>query len=66
MQEKLEDFIKEKIKKIKTRDLDESIVEFKDTQTKYIVPKSTVIVEVALKSGLIAKVDVTEYFKEIL
>jgi len=60
----LETFIKEKINKIKTRDLDSSIVEFKDTKTKYIVPKSTVIVEVALTSGLIAKIDVTDYFKE--
>lgn len=62
----LEDFVKEKIKRIKDRDLDASIIEFKDTQTKYIVPKSSVIIEVALTSGLIARIDVTEYFKEVI
>lgn len=62
----LETFIKRKIEKIKKRDLDESIIEFKDTKTKYIVPKSTIVVEVALKTGLIAKIDITEFFKEVL
>lgn len=62
----LETFIKSKIEKIKKRDLDESIIEFKDTKTKYIVPKSTIVVEVALKTGLIAKIDITEFFKEVL
>ncbi len=62
----LETFIKKKIEKIKKRDLDESIIEFKDTKTKYIVPKSTIVVEVALKTGLIAKIDITEFFKEVL
>lgn len=62
----LQDFIKGAIKSIKTRQLDSSITEFKDTKTKYIVPKSTVVVEVALKEGLIAKIDVTNYFKEEL
>lgn len=62
----IEEFIKEKIAKIKKRELDDSIVEFKDAKTKYIVPKSTVTVEVALTNGLIAKIDVTKFFKEIL
>ena len=62
----LETFIKRKIEKIKKRDLDESIIEFKDTKTKYIVPKSTIVVEVALKTGLIAKIDITGFFKEVL
>ena len=62
----LETFIKEKIQKIANRELDDTIVEFKDTKTKFIVPKSTVMVEVALKSGLIAKIDVTDFFKEVL
>lgn len=62
----LETFIKEKIQKIANRELDDTIVEFRDTKTKFIVPKSTVVVEVALKSGLIAKIDVTDFFKEVL
>lgn len=62
----LETFIKEKIQKIANRELDDTIVEFRDTKTKFIVPKSTVMVEVALKSGLIAKIDVTDFFKEVL
>ena len=62
----LETFIKEKIQKIANRELDDTIVEFKDTKTKFIVPKSTVMVEVALKSGLIAKIEVTDFFKEVL
>lgn len=62
----LEAFIKEKIQKIANRELDDTIVEFRDTKTKFIVPKSTVMVEVALKSGLIAKIDVTDFFKEVL
>ena len=62
----LEDFIKEQIEKIRQRDIDSSVVEFRDTQTKYIVPKSTIMIEIALKDGLIAKIDVTKYFKEIL
>ena len=62
----LEKFIKEEIEKIKNRNIDKSIIEFKDTNLKYIVPKSSVIVEVALTDGLIAKIDVTDYFKEVL
>lgn len=62
----LETFIKDKIQKIANRELDDTIVEFRDTKTKFIVPKSTVVVEVALKSGLIAKIDVTDFFKEVL
>lgn len=62
----LETFVKEKIQKIANRELDDTIVEFRDTKTKFIVPKSTVMVEVALKSGLIAKIDVTDFFKEVL
>ena len=62
----LETFIKEKIQKIANRELDDTIVEFRDTKTKFIVPKSTVMVEIALKSGLIAKIDVTDFFKEVL
>lgn len=62
----LENFVKEQIENIKKRNINESIVEFKDTKTKYIVPKSTIVVEVALKDGLIAKIDVTDYFKEVL
>ena len=59
----LETFIIKEIQGIKKRDLDKSVIEFKDTGTRYIVPKSSVIVEVALTSGLIAKIDVTDFFK---
>lgn len=59
----MDNFIKEEIKKIKRRELDEHIIEFKDAGNRYIVPKSSVIVEVALTSGLIAKIDVTDMFK---
>ena len=62
----LETFIKEQIKNIKERNINESVIEFKDTHTRYIVPKSSILVEVALKEGLIAKIDVTKYFKEEL
>lgn len=62
----LEEFIKAKLEKIKNRELDQSIVEFRDTKTKYIVPKSTIMVEVSLKEGLIAKIDITDLFKEVL
>ena len=64
--EELKNFIKGNIENIKERRLNPAIVEFKDTKTKYIVPKSTVMVEVALQDGLIAKIDITEYFKGVL
>ena len=64
--EDLKEFIKEQIENIKERKLNSSIVEFKDTKTKYIVPKSTVMVEFASQDGLIAKIDITNYFKEVL
>ena len=62
----LEDYIKQAIESVKARKLVDGVIEFKDTKTKYIVPKSTVVVEVALKDGLIAKIDITDYFKEVL
>ena len=62
----LEDLIKQQIVNIKKGQIDKCVVEYNNTQNKYIVPKSTIIVEVALTDGLIAKIDVTEYFKEVL
>ena len=61
----LEEFIKTKIEGIKEGKVEDEIIEYKKAN-KYIVPKSTVIVEIALKEGYIAKFDITNYFKGIL
>ena len=61
----LKEFIKTKIEEIKEEQVDDNIIEYKKAN-KYIVPKSTVIVEIALKEGYIAKFDISNYFKEIL
>ena len=60
------ELIKNEIENIKQRKCDERVVEFRDTKNKFIVPKSSVTVEVALKEGVIAKIDVTDLFKEVL
>ena len=60
------ELIKNEIENIKKRKWDERVVEFRDTKNKFIVPKSSVTVEVALKEGVIAKIDVTDLFKEVL
>ena len=66
MNNDLEKLIKQEILDAKEKRLGPRVVEFKDTKNKFIVPKSTVVVEVALKEGIILKIDITDKFSEVL
>lgn len=66
MNNDLEKLIKQEILDAKEKRLDSRVVEFKDSKNKFIVLKSTVVVEVALKEGIILKIDITDKFSEVL
>ena len=66
MNNDLEKLIKQEILDAKEKRLGPRVVEFRDAKNKFIVPKSTVIVEVALKEGIILKIDITDKFSEVL
>ena len=66
MNNDLEKLIKQEILDAKEKRLGSRVVEFRDAKNKFIVPKSTVIVEVALKEGIILKIDITDKFSEVL
>jgi RNase P/RNase MRP subunit p29 len=66
MNNDLEKLIKQEIVDAKEKRLGSRVVEFRDAKNKFIVPKSTVIVEVALKEGIILKIDITDKFSEVL
>ena len=66
MNNDLEKLIKQEILNAKEKRLGSRVVEFRDAKNKFIVPKSTVVVEVALKEGIILKIDITDKFSEVL
>ena len=66
MNNDLEKLIKQEILSAKENRFGTRVVEFKATKNKFIVPKSTVVVEVALKEGIILKIDITDKFSEVL
>lgn len=66
MNNDLEKLIKQEILDAKEKRFGSRVVEFRDAKNKFIVPKSTVIVEVALKEGIILKIDITDKFSEVL
>ena len=66
MNDDLEKLIKQEILSAKENRFGPRVVEFKATKNNFIVPKSTVVVEVALKEGIILKIDITDKFSEVL
>ena len=66
MNNDLEKLIKQEILSAKENRFGPRVVEFQATKNKFIVPKSTVVVEVALKEGIILKIDITDKFSEVL
>lgn len=62
----LEDLLKDTIESLKQNKVDDRIISFNDYKNEFTVLKPTVIVELALKKGIVAKVDVTDYFTGVL
>lgn len=60
-------YILNKIEKLQEhKELDESVVSFQDLGSKYAILKPSVIVEVAMKDGIVVKIDISKYFKNLL
>lgn len=62
----LEDVIKEEIKNLLNGKVDKRITTFVDYQNKYAVLSPSVKVEVELKRGIKATIDISDFFKEEL
>lgn len=60
----LEELLKKEIEKIKKGKIDERIVSFVDYKNKYAILKSAVKVEVSLTKGVVATIDISDYFEE--
>ena len=62
----LEDVIKQSIKNLSEGKVDERVVNFIDYKNKYAVLKPEVKVEISLTKGVVATIDVSDFFKEEL
>mgnify|MGYP007111737581 CR=1 FL=1 len=60
----LEELLKKEIEKIKKGKIDERIVSFVDYKNKYAILKPAVKVEVSLTKGVVATIDISDYFEE--
>ena len=60
----LEELIKHEIENIKNGIVGKRIDSFVDYKNKYAILKPEVKVEVSLTSGVVAKIDVSDYFAE--
>ncbi len=59
-------YVVDKLEKLNNDWIDSSIVSYQNLGSKYAILKPSVIVEVAMKEGLVVKIDVTKYFKNLL
>jgi hypothetical protein len=59
-------FVIDKLEKLNNDWIDSTIVSYQNLGSKYAILKPSVIVEVAMKEGLVVKIDVTKYFKNLL
>lgn len=66
MQEDLEELIKRIIRELDENSLDDRIDNYTDYKSKYIILKPTVKVDVELTCGKVIKIDVSDYFKEVI
>ena len=62
----LEELLRDTIENLKQNKVDDRIISFNNYKNDYTVLKPTVIVEIALKKGIVAKLDVSNYFMEDL
>lgn len=60
----LETLIKQEIENIKKGELSKRVISFYDYKSKYAVLRPSVKIEVELTQGVVAKLDVTDYFEE--
>ena len=66
MQEDLLELIKREIKNISDGKISTRVLNFNDFKSKYSVLKPMVKVEIELTKGVIATIDISDYFKEEL
>jgi len=60
----LEDVIKQIIKNLNEGKVDNRVTSFIDYKSKYAVLKPEVKVEISLTKGIVATIDVSDFFKE--
>jgi hypothetical protein len=66
MKENLEELISGIIKGVKTNELDGRVESFTDYKSKYVILKPSVKVEISLTDGKVVKIDVSDYFQEVI
>ena len=66
MQETLEELITRLVKYLDSEKFDERVVSYYDYKSKYVVLKPSVTVEISLTEGKVVKIDVSDYFKEVV
>ena len=62
----LEEVIKETIENLSNGKIDKRIVSFSDYKNEYAILKPKVLVHVELKNGIVADIDVGDYFTKEL
>ena len=66
MQETLEELITRLVKNLDSEKFDKRVESYYDYKSKYVVLKPSVKVEIALTEGKVVKIDVSDYFKEVV
>lgn len=62
----LEEIVKKCIKNLLDGKVDDRVISFTDYKSKYAVLKPEVKVEISLTKGVVATIDVSDFFKEEL
>lgn len=60
----LEELVKDSITDIKSGKIDKRIVSFTDYKNKYSILKSKITVKIELKEGIVAELDVSDFFEK--
>ena len=62
----LEELLKEIIQNLDVEKLNKRIISYVDYKSKYVNLSPSVVVEVALTNGKVAKIDITDYFEGVV
>lgn len=62
----LQDLVKKEIENVKKGQVDKRVKNYNDLESRYAVLKPKVVVHVELANGVIADIDVSDYFEEEL